>query len=136
MRLIIISRKGENLTFTSTIKHKIITKHEDPIYKHPYRYPQILDDEVNKQIKEMLEQGIIRKSNSPYCSPIWIVPKKEDASKEKKYRLVIDYRGLNEITIDDKYPIPVMDEILDKLGKWGIFNKTRSLRIHTYAFRS
>lgn len=107
-------REGEKLTFTSTIKHSIHTKHEGVIYKKPYKYPQTFDQEVNKQIQEMIEQGIIRKSKSPYCSPIWIVPKKPDASNKQKYRLVIDYRDLNEITIDDKFPIPLMDEILDK----------------------
>lgn len=114
-------REGENLTFTSTIKHSIQTKHEDPLYKRPYKYPQAYDQEVNKQINEMIEQGIIKKSKSPYCSPIWIVPKKMDASGKQKFRLVIDYRNLNEITIDDKFPIPNMDEILDKLGKCQYF---------------
>jgi len=69
----------------------------------------------------MIEQKIIRKSKSPYCSPIWIVPKKIDASGKPKFRLVIDYRSLNEITIDDKFPIPVMDEILGKLGRCQYF---------------
>jgi len=78
-------KEGENLTFTSTIRHSIQTKHEDPIYRKPYKYPQIFDEEVNKQINEMIEQGIIRKSKSPYCSPIWMVPKKSDASGKPKF---------------------------------------------------
>jgi len=81
-------KEGENLTFTSTIRHSIQTKHEDPIYRKPYKYPQTFDEEVNKQINEMIEQGIVRKSKSPYCSPIWIVPKKSDASGKPKFRLV------------------------------------------------
>lgn len=64
----------------------------------------------------MLEQGIIRPSNSPWSSPVWVVPKKMDASGNKKWRVVIDYRKLNEKTIDDRYPIPNINEILDKLG--------------------
>lgn len=69
----------------------------------------------------MIRQGIIRKSKSPYCSPIVMVPKKRDASGIPKFRMAIDYRGLNEITINDKFPIPNMDEILDKLGKCQYF---------------
>lgn len=69
----------------------------------------------------MIEQKIIWKSKSPYCSPIWIVPKKSDAAGKPKFRLVIDYRSRNEITINDKFPIPVMDEILDKLGRCQYF---------------
>jgi len=65
----------------------------------------------------MIEQVIIRKSKSPYCSPIWIVPKKSDASGKSKFRLVVDYRNLNEITVNNKFPIPRMDGILDKLGR-------------------
>jgi len=52
-------KEGENLTFTSTIKHVIQTQHEDPVYRKPYKYPQSVDQEVNKQIKEMIEQGIV-----------------------------------------------------------------------------
>ncbi|XP_039969682.1 uncharacterized protein LOC120781526 [Bactrocera tryoni] len=69
----------------------------------------------------MLEQGLIRESNSPYNSPTWVVPKKSDASGKAKYRVVIDYRKLNEITIPDRFPIPNMDEILGKLGKCQYF---------------
>ena len=65
----------------------------------------------------MLSQGIIQNSTSPWSSPIWIVPKKIDASGKKKWRLVIDYRKLNEHTIDDKYPLPNINDMLDKLRK-------------------
>lgn len=108
---------NSNLTFTNAIKHKINTHNNIPIYAKSYRYPFIHKEEVQKQIQEMLESGIIRPSSSPYSAPIWIVPKKEDASGTKKWRLVVDYRKLNEATIDDRYPIPNIDEILDKLGK-------------------
>lgn len=65
----------------------------------------------------MLNQGIIRASQSPYSSPVWVVPKKLDTSGQKKWRLVIDYRKLNEKTVDDRYPIPNITDILDKLGR-------------------
>lgn len=69
----------------------------------------------------MLDQNIIRHSSSPWSSPIWVVPKKPDASGEKKWRLVVDYRKVNEKTIDDRYPIPNITEVLDKLGKCNYF---------------
>jgi len=59
----------------------------------------------------------MKHSQSPYCSPLWIVPKKKDASGKEKFRIVVDYRCLNEITISDKISIPYMDEILGKLGR-------------------
>lgn len=113
----IFYQPDSSLTFTNTIKHKINTIDNIPIHTKSYRYPYIHKEEVQSQIKDMLETGIIRHSNSPYSAPIWIVPKKEDASGKKKWRLVVDYRKLNEATIDDRYPIPNIDEILDKLGR-------------------
>lgn len=111
----------EKLSFTNAIKHKINTVDEVPIYTKSYRYPYCHKDEVQKQICKMLEEGIIRPSHSPWSSPIWVVPKKKDASGKQKWRLVVDYRKLNNKTIDDKYPIPNITEILDKLGRCQYF---------------
>lgn len=69
----------------------------------------------------MLQQATIQNSTSPWSSPIWIIPKKLDASKEQKSRMVIDYRKLNEQTIDDKYPLQNITDLLDKLGKSQYF---------------
>lgn len=109
--------EGENLSFTNAVKHKIKTKDDLPVYTKSYRYPHCHKEEVQKQINKMLDQGIIRHSISPWSSPIWIVPKKLDASGKRKWRLVIDYRKLNEKTVDDRYPIPNITDILDKLGR-------------------
>lgn len=109
------------LTFTNTVKHKINTTDEIPIYTKSYRYPHVHKAEVQAQIKKMLEHKIIQPSESPWSSPIWIVPKKMDASEKQKWRLVVDYRKLNEKTLSDKYPIPNISDILDKLGRCQYF---------------
>lgn len=109
--------EGDDLTFTHEIKHQINTTNDIPIHTKLYRYPEAHRQEVHKQIDDMLKQRIIRPSNSPYSAPIWVVPKKKDASGKQKWRVVIDYRKLNNVTIDDKYPIPNIDDILDKLGR-------------------
>lgn len=108
---------GEPLSFTNKIKHNIRTTDEMPIYTKTYRYPFLHRDKVRGQIAKMLEQGIIRLSDSAWSLPIWVVPKKADASGRQKWRLVVDFRKLNEKTIDDKYPIPNISDVLDKLGK-------------------
>lgn len=63
----------------------------------------------------MLEKNIIRPSNSPWSFPICVVPKKLDASGKQKWRLVVDYRKLNDKTISDRYALPNINDILDKL---------------------
>lgn len=110
------------LTFTNDVKHSINTTDESPIYTKSYRYPFIHKQEVENQIKKMLDQNIIRPSSSPWSSPIWVVPKKLDASGKQKWRVVVDYRKLNEKTVDDKYPLPRITELLDKLGKCQYFS--------------
>lgn len=114
--------EGEPLTFTNKIKHNIKTTDEMPVYTKSYRYPFVHRDEVRSQVKKMLEQGIIRPSQSAWSSPIWVVPKKADASGKTKWRIVVDFRKLNEKTIDDKYPIPNIADILDKLGNCQYFS--------------
>lgn len=118
----ILYSESEKLTFTHKIKHNIRTSDNIPIHTKSYKYPQIFETEIQDQVKKMLKDGIIRESISPYTSPVWVVPKKSDASGKKKFRLVIDYRKLNEKTISDKYPIPEITEILDKLGKTCYFS--------------
>lgn len=73
--------------------------------------------QIQTQIQKLLDDKIIRPSISPYSAPVWIVPKKTDASGKRKFRMVIDYRKLNDKTVDDKYPLPRIEEILDNLGK-------------------
>jgi hypothetical protein len=111
--------EGENLTFTNKIKHS--TTSDLPVYTKSYRYPFIHREEVQSQIHKMLEQGIIRPSNSAWSSPIWVVPKKADASGKVKWRIVVDFRKLNDKTVDDKYPIPNIADVLDKLGNCQYF---------------
>lgn len=113
--------EGEPLTFNNKIKHKINTTDEIPVYTKTYRYPFVHRQEVQDQISNMLKQGIIRPSQSAWSSPIWVVPKKSDASGKTKWRIVVDFRKVNEKTIDDKYPIPNINDVLDKLGKCQYF---------------
>jgi hypothetical protein len=69
----------------------------------------------------MLRDGIIEPSNSPWNSPIIVVPKKADASGKKKWRIVVDFRKLNDVTIVDSFPIAIILEILDVLGNSRYF---------------
>jgi hypothetical protein len=85
-----------------------------PISVRPYRVAPELKTEIEKQIKELLDQGVIVHSSSAFGSPVLLVKK-----GDKTWRLVVDYRHLNALTIKGKYPLPVIDELLDELsGSW------------------
>ena len=113
---------NEALPYNTNIVATIRTECEDPIYSKFYPYPMGVTDFVNNEIKDLLRNGIIRPSRSPYNNPIWVVDKKGiDEIGNKKKRLVIDFRKLNQRTIDDKYPIPNITTILSNLGKARFF---------------
>lgn len=110
------------LSFTNQVKHVIRTKNEDPIYVRPYRLPPVQTQEIKSQVEKLLQNNVIQESHSPWNAPVHLVPKKMDASGEPKFRMVIDYRRLNDITTDDKYPLPNITDLFDKLGKAKYFS--------------
>lgn len=107
---------NEYLGRTSVISHKIITSDNTPINTKQYRFPPMLRQEIHDQVNQLLKKEIVQTSTSPYNSPVWIVPKKPDSAGNKRWRMVIDYRRLNEKTIADAYPLPNICDILDQLG--------------------
>jgi len=69
-----------------------------------------------------MKNDVIKPSNSPYNSPIWVVPKKPDSQENKRWRMVIDFRALNEKTIGNAYSLSNITEILDQLGSTKYFS--------------
>lgn len=107
---------GDKLTTTPFYKHTISTKpYTSSIFSKPYRVPYSQKDEIKKQVNDMLEQGIIEPCSSEWSSPVLLVPKRT-INGEMKWRLVIDYRKLNNCIEDDKFPLPNITEILDSLS--------------------
>ncbi|KAK3091449.1 hypothetical protein FSP39_019925 [Pinctada imbricata] len=92
-------------------EHRIRTTTETPISQKPYRIPYAKQEQVKKALNDMLEQGQITQSKSPWSSPIVLVNKPDGS-----LRMCIDYRKLNEVTISDAYPVPRISDILEKVG--------------------
>lgn len=89
-----------------------------PFSVKPYRYPPKLKDEIEQQVQDMLQQGVIQKSSSAFASPVLLVKKKDGT-----WRFCVDYRYLNAITVKSKYPVPVFDQLMDELAHAKWFSK-------------
>uniref|UniRef100_A0A0A9D1W1 Reverse transcriptase domain-containing protein n=1 Tax=Arundo donax TaxID=35708 RepID=A0A0A9D1W1_ARUDO len=89
-----------------------------PVNLKPYRYSPQLKDEMEKQITEMLQKGIIQHSTSPFSSPVLLVKKKDGT-----WRFCVDFRKLNAMTVKNKYPMPIVEELLDELNGAMWFTK-------------
>ncbi len=96
---------------------EIDTGTERPIRQNPYRLPFSKREKAEECINEMLRDGIIRPSTSPWASPITLVPKKDGST-----RLCADYRRLNAITIKDAHPLPHIQDIFDQLQGASVFS--------------
>ena len=91
-------------------KHKIDTGDATPIRQRAYKLPVFKRQEVERQVKEMLDQGIIRPSSSPWSSPITLVEKKTG-----ELRFCIYFRKVNDVSKKDAYPLPKISESLDSM---------------------
>ena len=89
-----------------------------PLDIRPYRYPYVQKSEIECMIAGMLEAGIIQPSQSSLSAPVVLVHKKDGP-----WCMCSDYRELNKLTIKDKFPIPIIDELLDELHGEIYFTK-------------
>ncbi|XP_037806852.1 uncharacterized protein LOC119600595 isoform X1 [Lucilia sericata] len=102
---------------TTNIEMRIILKDEKPIFCNPRRLPIRERYIVDSQIEQWLDEGIIEPSESEFCSPI-VLTKKKDSTP----RLCIDFRRINKVIVKDRYPLPLIEDQLDRLQNAYIFS--------------
>ena len=99
------------------IEHEIDVGNSKPIKQPPRRVPVAFATEEENVIKQLEQQGVIRKSSSPWASPICLVRKRSG-----KIRPCVDYRRLNAVTIKDAFPLPRINDCLDAVAGAELFS--------------
>lgn len=112
---------GDGLGCTDLTAHRIVTV-SAPIKQRYYPVSPVLQEHINRELDEMLEKGVVEKSNSGWSSPILLVKKKDQG-----FRVCVDFRKLNAVTERDSYPLPYITNILDKL-KDAIYISTLDIK--------
>ena len=109
----IFSLEKCDMGHTNATKHKIVLKDPDtpPFKEHFCRIPSPQLDEVREHLKLMLDAGVIRPSNSPWCNAVVLVRKKDGS-----LCFCIDFRKLNSLTVKDSHPLPCICETLESLA--------------------
>ena len=113
----VFSRGDWDLGRTDCVKHHIETGDAAPVKQRPRRHSPKEQEEITRQVQNLIAGGQIEPSDSPWASNVVLVNKKDGT---KRFWFCIDYRRLNSLTIKDAYPIPRIDDTLDTLAgaKW------------------
>ena len=133
-----ISLPGETPGRTKVLKHTIKLDTEQPLYTPQYRVPVIHQAPLDDVIKEMLNDEVIRVSQSPYNSPLIVVPKPDGT-----IRPCVDFRKINHHVVPDRFPLPILGEINDvfstldcQSGFWQIELDEASKPITAFSIRT
>ncbi len=108
-----IALPGEPLGVTNKVtQHTALQPGAQPSYVPSYRLPHSQRQVFQQKVDELLQEGVIQESHSPWNSPLFLVPKKDGP-----YLPVIDFRKVNALTVPDHYSLPVLSELLQSIGK-------------------
>ena len=112
----VFSKEGDPISSTSLVKHKIYT--EGPPVRLPFRRQNpLVRAQEQSQVKEMLRDGVIQSSISPWASPVVMVKKKDGSM-----RFCVDFQKVNDATIKDAHPLPRIDDTLESLHEAKFFS--------------
>nr|GEV07047.1 putative reverse transcriptase domain-containing protein [Tanacetum cinerariifolium] len=89
-----------------------------PVARAPYRLAPSEIQELSDQLQELADRGFIRPSTSPWGAPVLFVK-----NKDRYFRMCIDYRELNKLTVKNRYPLPRIDDLVDQLQGLSVYLK-------------
>ncbi|GJZ78039.1 putative reverse transcriptase domain-containing protein, partial [Tanacetum coccineum] len=89
-----------------------------PVARAPYQLAPSEMKELSEQLKELSDKGFIRPSSSPWGAPVLFVKKKDGS-----FRMCIDYQELNKLTVKNRYPLPIIDDLIDQLQGSSVYSK-------------
>lgn len=107
----VFAKHDKDLGLAKDVQHRIDTGTSLPFKSQAIRRSKTSEAVAEAEIKKLLDAGLLVRSHSPWASPLLIVKKKDGSN-----RVVIDYRRLNSLTKKDSYPLPCIDDTIDKLG--------------------
>lgn len=107
----VFAAREEDCTRTDLVQHQIDTGTASPIRLRPHRLPVAKRQAAEQKLQEMAAAGVIEPSSSPWAAPVVLVRKKDG-----DWRFCVDYRRLNAVTKADSYPLPRIDDALDKVA--------------------
>lgn len=107
---------GTASTTVTTGEMHIKLNNDTPVVYRPYKLSHQEKLTVREIVRDLLDKKIIRESQSEYASPIILVKKKDGSD-----RMCVDYRALNRVTVKDRYPLPLIDDHIDRLGNFKYF---------------
>ena len=110
----VFSRDPNDFGKAKHFEHVIQLKDFDPIFRKQFRIPDIHKDALETQVFDWLKAGVIEPCHSRYNTPIFVVPKKGGSR-----RFVLDYRSLNEASVDDRYSMKDVNECIGEIGRAG-----------------
>lgn len=113
----VFSKSDTDYGYTTTVTHSIPTGDAQPIKQRHRRVPPHVFQEFKRHVQDLVSQGVLNESRSPWASPAVIVIKKDGG-----VRFCCDYRRLNQVTFKDAYPLPRVEESLDALGNAQLFS--------------
>jgi len=115
----VFAEKAADLTGAKVEPIRLTTRTDEPVAVRMRRYSQKEKEAMKREVDQMLEDGVIRRSKSPYQASVLLVPKKDTVEP----RFCVDYRPLNAVTVTEVYPLPRIDDILDSLAGAKLFSK-------------